>query len=518
MFRKLKITLLFFCFCNVVFVFSQETKSENQNGYNKFYYPSGRLQSEGNLKEGKPEGFWINYFENGKKKSEGNRKNYQLDSVWNFFNEKGILIQNFNYREGKKEGYKRIFEPDSGKLVSEEHFIADVKDGYSYFYKNGYKYKDIPFIKGKENGVGREYNKEGTIITLTTYKNGFLQREERINRRDQAGKKQGNWKTFFPSGKVFTESKYLDDKLDGYYKEYNEKGDLIKTEKYIDGVLQVNVAELIKLDTKKTFFGNGQVKSSGTYKQGVAEGVTRFYDSVGVITNSQIFKSGVLISEGIYDEKGFQQGPWKEYYLTGELKSEGVYENGKRVGLWKYYHQNKKLEQIGKFNKKGKPDGDWKWYFESGNILREETFINGLPEGEMKEYDDSGVVVTKGNFIEGEKDGFWFLQDGDEREEGKYRGSMKDDLWKYFYSNGKVSHQGKYTEGLENGKHTYYYDNGRVMQEGEFIMGNKEGNWRKYDREGALVTTILFRDNEEIKIDGQKIPMMEESNTTVPEQ
>jgi antitoxin component YwqK of YwqJK toxin-antitoxin module len=518
MFRTLKITLLFFCFCNVVFVFSQETKSENQNGYNKFYYPSGRLQSEGNLKEGKPESFWINYFENGKKKSEGNRKNYQLDSVWNFFNEKGILIQSFNYREGKKEGYKRIFEPDSGKLVSEEHFIADVKDGYSYFYKNGYKYKDIPFVKGKENGIGREYNKEGTIITLTTYKNGFLQREERINRRDQANRKQGNWKTFFTSGKVFTESKYLDDKLDGYYKEYNEKGDLIKTEKYIDGVLQVNVAELIKLDTKKTFFGNGQVKSSGTFKQGVAEGVTRFYDSLGVITNSQIFKGGVLISDGIYDEKGFQQGPWKEYYLTGELKSEGVYENGKRIGLWKYYHQNKKIEQIGKFNKKGKPDGDWKWYFESGNILREETFINGLPEGEMREYDDSGAVVTKGNYIEGEKDGFWFLQDGDEREEGKYRGSLKDDLWKYFYSNGKVSHQGKYTEGLENGKHTYYYDNGRVMQEGEFIMGNKEGNWRKYDREGALVTTILFRDNEEIKIDGQKIPMMEESNTTVPEQ
>jgi hypothetical protein len=517
MFAKIKIVLLFFFLTGVKALLSQETKTENQNGYNKFYYPSGRLQSEGNLKEGKPEGFWINYFENGRKKSEGNRKNFQLDSIWNFYNEKGILVQSFNYREGKKEGFKRIFEPDSGKLVSEEHFIADLKDGYSFFYKNNYKYKDIPFVKGKENGLGREYNKDGLILTLTTYKNGFLQREERINRRDQANRKQGNWKSFFSSGKVYTESKYLNDKLDGYYKEYNEKGDLIKTEKYIDGVLQVNVAELIKLDTKKTFFSNGQVKTSGTFKQGIAEGVTRFYDSTGVINNSQIFKNGILISEGIFDEKGFQQGPWKEYYLTGELRSEGVYENGKRVALWKYYHQNKNIEQIGKFNKKGKPEGDWKWYFESGNILREETFINGLPEGEMKEYNDSGAIVTKGNFVEGEKEGFWFLQDGDDREEGNYRNSMKDEMWKYFYSNGKISHQGKYIENLENGKHVYYYDNGRVMQEGEFIMGNKEGNWRKYDREGALVTTILFRDNEEIKIDGQKIPMLDGSNINLPE-
>ena len=129
MFAKFKIVFVFFLLTGFKPLLSQEIKTENQNGYNKFYYPSGRIQSEGNLKDGKPEGFWINYFESGRKKSEGNRKNFQLDSIWNFYNENGILVQSFNYREGKKEGFKRIFEPDSGKLVSEEHFIADLKDG-----------------------------------------------------------------------------------------------------------------------------------------------------------------------------------------------------------------------------------------------------------------------------------------------------------------------------------------------------------------------------------------------------
>jgi hypothetical protein len=36
-------------------------------------------------------------------------------------------------------------------------------------------------------------------------------------------------------------------------------------------------------------------------------------------------------------------------------------------------------------------------------------------------------------------------------------------------------------------------------------MGNKEGNWRKYDTEGTLYTTIVFKDNKEFKIDGAKV-------------
>ena len=99
---------------------------------------------------------------------------------------------------------------------------------------------------------------------------------------------------------MHTECKYTDDKLDGYYKEYGLDGNLIKTEKYEYGVLKKNVAELVKLDVRNDFFENGNLKSSGTFKDGVAEGVTRYYSEEGAIINSKVYKDGELVGEGIY--------------------------------------------------------------------------------------------------------------------------------------------------------------------------------------------------------------------------
>ena len=92
MLNKIRYSLFIFFVLFNNLLLAQDQKIDNPNGYNKYFYQSGRISSEGNLKDGKPQGYWINYFESGQKKSEGNRKNFQLDSVWNFYNEKGIKV------------------------------------------------------------------------------------------------------------------------------------------------------------------------------------------------------------------------------------------------------------------------------------------------------------------------------------------------------------------------------------------------------------------------------------------
>ena len=77
----------------VIFVFpvtsiAQQTK----DGYNKLYYPNGKISSEGTIRNGKPDGYWKNYYENGKLKSEGNRKDFKLDSFGNFIPKKVYCI------------------------------------------------------------------------------------------------------------------------------------------------------------------------------------------------------------------------------------------------------------------------------------------------------------------------------------------------------------------------------------------------------------------------------------------
>ncbi len=500
----IKNTLVLLLIFSVLTLRAQEDKS--QDGFMQYKYPSGRVSSEGYIKNGKPDGYWKTFYENGIIKSEGNRKNAQLDSLWKFYNEEGKLSLSYEYIDGKKNGIKTVYDTETGFIISEDTFKDDVRNGITYFRKENIRYKEIPFVNGKENGIGKEYLPDGLIQSITQYKNGFIARDEKINRKDKLNRKQGLWKEFYPNGVVKKEMRYRDDKLDGYLKIFEPDGNLVKAEKYIDGVLQENVDELVKLDVVNTYYESGKKKSSGTYKEGYPEGFTRRFSEEGVIIGSELYKDGYKIGEGIYDEKGYKQGLWKEYYITGELKAQGEYSNDKKIGEWVYYYSNGKVEQRGKYGKDNKPTGDWKWFYESGNLLRSESFIKGLPEGEMIEYTDSSEIVTKGVFSDGEKEGFWVSNDGDMRYEGEYKGGNRYGKWKTFYNgNGKQAEEGTYIDGLENGKFVYYYYNGKPKEEGEYLMGNKEGNWRKYDTEGLLYTTILYRDNKEIKIDGIKV-------------
>jgi antitoxin component YwqK of YwqJK toxin-antitoxin module len=479
-----------------------EAQEVNPNGFNKFYYPNGKVSSEGRMLNGKPDGYWKTYYENGNLKSEGNRRNLQLDSTWKFYNDKGVLSQEYMYRDGKKNGLKKTYDTETKKLLFEENFVADVKQGVTNYYTNDIKVKDVPFVNGKEEGVGKEYGKEGIIITITKYRNGYVATEERINRTDKFGKKQGIWRTFYDNGNTKREERYQDDKLDGYVKEFAADGNLLKTEKYEDGVYIKNAAELVRLDVKNEYYDNGKVKTSGTYKDGIPEGVTRIYSEDGLIIGGKTYSNGFVVAEGIYDERGYQQGKWKEYYNDGKLKSEGEYKDGKRIGEWIYYHNNGKIEQRGKFVAGGKPNGEWKWYYETGNLLREEKFRNGKEDGMMIEYSDTGNVITKGDFIDGEKDGPWMSIDGDRKNEGNYKNGQMDGVWKSHFSNGKLAFEGAYVDGNENGKHVYYYDTGQVDQEGKYIMGNREGDWKHYDSAGLLISVFEYKNGEENKIDG----------------
>jgi antitoxin component YwqK of YwqJK toxin-antitoxin module len=477
------------------------------NGYQKYYYDNGKISSEGFIRNGKPDGYWKTYSKTGVLKSEGNRKNFELDSLWKFYNEQGKIAFEFNYLEGKKNGLKNTYNTKEGYLIQSENYINDIKEKNTFvFYKDGKIKQTIPFVAGKEEGIGYEYSADSTIITITQYKMGFVEKEERINRKDDKGLKQGMWKTFYTSGVVKNEINFTDDKMNGYLKEYSTNGSLLNTTKYVNGVIQKNAPELAKLDVKNAYYNNGALKYTATYKDGVEEGIQREFSPEGTIIGAKIFSEGLLIGEGILDTAGQKQGPWKEYHLTGELKSEGAYLNGKRIGEWIFYYPNKNIEQTGKYDKKGLAQGPWKWYYEDGKILREENYRNDLQDGVMTEYSEDGKIITKGEYIDGLKEGAWILELPDYREEGSYQAGKRTGEWKHYYtSNNRLRFTGKFIDGIPDGMQIFYYPNGREKQTGKYVGGLKEGYWNFYDEDGFLFLTILFKNDIEIKFDGIKV-------------
>ena len=495
----LKMIMLFVFTSSFSFLYSQNEQTINPDGYNKFYFDNGIVSSEGSMLNGKPDSYWKNYFETGILKSEGNRKDYLLDSLWKFYDEDGNLVLEINYLKGKKNGYRITYE---GKEIIKENFENDIKQDYSYtLFIDGKTKQKIPFIDGLEQGIAREYNNDGLITQLITYKKGYIVEREKINRYDSDTLPNGKWKWFYNDELLWKEGSFKHGLKNGYFKEYDRNGDLLSATKFVDGEKIEKAEELLKLDVRTDYYPDGKVKIVATYKNGVPEGVRREYNADGEVEKSYIFLHGKVIGEGIFTDAGLREGFWKKYYPNGVLKASGDYVADKKVGNWKYFYPNGELEQEGVYLN-GKADGIWIWYYPNGETLRSENFLDGLADGMMTEYAMDGSIITQGDYIEGKEEGFWFYVVGDSREEGDYAEGMRNGKWKSYYGTGDLSFEGKFVDDLPNGEHKWYWDNGKVKKQGKYSMGRKNGDWKKFDYSGVVFIIISYQAGKEVKYDG----------------
>jgi uncharacterized protein len=485
-----------------------------KDGYQIFKYPNGSISSEGLIKNGKPEGFWKSYYVTGIKKSEGRRTNFLLDSVWIFYDQASDTTEKINYLFGKKNGWYYKYKKDPSKgvyLWSKELFAGDRKEGRAYcYFPDGKIQQTFIYESGKKEGLSKEYDKDGNIITLLEYNNDFLVSREKINRVDNKGLKQGDWKDFYPNGGIKSERTYKDDLMHGYYKEYDNRGKLVLTMLYENGaIVKSRVEDEPDIEIVNKYDQEGKLIYSGPYRNKVPVGIHREYGKDGKVTNAFIYNdNGLMMSEGIVDEAGNRNGKWKDLFPSGKPQAEGQFADNRRSGQWKFYNSTEKIEQTGSYNN-GRPDGLWKWYFENGVQLKEEQYFQGQRDGACTEYSIAGDIITQGEYSDGEKNGEWKFKSGDYSEEGKYITGLKDGVWKSFYTNGKLRFKGNFVQGNPDGQQTFYYESGKIKEEQYFQMGIREKTWKKFDEEGSLLVVIAYKNDVEISINGVKIKLPE---------
>ncbi len=507
--------LIIFLLLSVNLAFGQDSLQKN-NGYVKFKHDNGVIASEGTMRDGLPDGYWKSYNKKGILISQGNRKDFLLDSTWNFYNDEGKLSMTVNYKNNKKNGLKISFLSDS-KI--EEEYKDNVKINFEkQFDLNGKLIKITPFQNGLEEGISKDFNTEGVIILLTYYQKGYVTKREFINRVDGSGKKQGLWKTFNKSDILIVEATYLNGKKHGFYKEYDENGNLVKIEKYENDQLIVNAVETRKLEMRIDYHSNGNPKVIGTYYNGVAEGVRREFNEKGQVIQSYIMQSGYITGKGVMDNNGLKQGAWEEYYDERYAKpneklirAKGKYKNSKPVGEWSYFFVNGKVEIEGSFNESGKKEGTWTWYYPKGNILIQDNYVDGQKEGLYIEYDENKKVIVKGNYLEDKEEGQWSRANNDFIEEGKYTDGKREGAWKGYYKNGKPTYECNYADNNYDGKYICYWENGRIKEQGIYQLGLRNGTWRKFDQMGNLFLIVTYKNGIEIRYEGVKIePTLEE--------
>lgn len=344
-------------------------KSDNLwDGIRRAYYRDSALWCEDVWREGKLWEIRLDFFPDGKP-VEGVRVVAGNGHQKHFY-ESGKLQSEGDYQEGRKAGFWQAFY-ESGKLQSEGHYHQGGEIGlWRYFYENGTLKSEGAYEEKQKVDVWKYYNEKGELTSIDEHS------EEGIYRKD-----------FAPSGKLLREGMLYPqtkDTLvkDGFWRYYHDNGALKSEGTYSNDQ---------PILTWSYYTENGEL---GSLDQYTAEGVQKRsswpnekYNEQGLLRKNQ-------------KNEWYRDGLWRFYYKSGNLRCDGSYANGEKIGHWQYFYENGRFENLEDY-------ADGKLYQR-----------NFSPQGQPK---DEGPMIkdSKGAW---QKDGTWRIyKDNGFSEEVQYK-------------------------------------------------------------------------------------------------
>jgi antitoxin component YwqK of YwqJK toxin-antitoxin module len=278
----------------------------------EFFYETGKLKMRGILFKGANYGMWEYYYVTGKKSMEGIVYGKNREGEWKTYYENGQLKEVGEYSSNKRNGYWKAFYED-GKLKGEGDYKDDV-------------------------GTYTEFFPSGKVMAKGNRESGVIEREGNYLNN----KKEGEWKLYFPSGKLYAQGNYQQDVPVGYWYYYFDDGTLSSSGEFSNGD---------KVGVWKTMNKNGTVKSEATYQQGGGEIVE--YHANGQVKAKGTLRNGKRQGkweffyengnkEGVCDYDD-DKGTYFGYYPDGKLQTKGMLEGDKKVGTWEIYEKDGSL-------------------------------------------------------------------------------------------------------------------------------------------------------------------------------
>ena len=105
-----------------------------------------------------------------------------------------------------------------------------------------------------------------------------------------------------------------------------------------------------------------------------------------------------------------ENGPWREYWRSGNPRTAGQFKEGKREGHWVQWFEGGQLQAEGDFVD-GLRSGRWSAWHEDGTPKQEIHLEEGEPEGSWIEWYSNGGIKEHGSYVRGLREGFWEFYD-----------------------------------------------------------------------------------------------------------
>ena len=301
------------------------------------------------------------------------------------------------------------------------------------------------------------------------------------NKPDEKGKNDGAWTEYFKNGKKRYTGQFQHGVPTGEFKYFYEETGKLKS--------QLNYFGDGKMAAAYLYYPNGKVMASGKYYDQKKDSVWNYYTVDNVLLSQEIYRRGVkfgiwktFFSNGKVSaletwNNDVKEGSTAEFYDDGKVMKEGVFVKGKPEGLFKTYYRNNITSSIGKY-KAGVKDGEWLYRSEKG-------------EQENKEIYEGGQVV----YTTQERVSYWDSVETVVRSRETYNLDFSTN-YVHYYEEGKVQREGHFLKNAKHGEWKYYNKNGDLDSTISYVKGNREGVLQTYT-EGKLATSTSFVHNKE---------------------
>lgn len=193
------------------------------------------------------------------------------------------------------------------------------------------------------------------------------------------------------------------------------------------------------------------------------------------------------------DANGKRDGVWKKQYSNNRIRYVGTFENGKEVGVFKYYSASNSDYPVSIKKFSNNNDTADVQYFTIGGVLESEGVMKGKDRvGKWLFYHSNGKsIMSEENYEKGKLNGIYktFYPNGEPTEITSYKNGLLDGNYKKYSIKGLLYNDFNYSRGKLNGMAIYYKrSTGDLIKKGPFKDDLRVGTWENYV-DGELVST-----------------------------
>ena len=208
----------------------------------KVDYPNGKTLYEARFIEGRPVGMMIRYYDNGAVRAKMKFDPHEDRSSTELFYKDGQKAAVGNYVSREKDSVWTYYSEFDGTMRVREHFVLGKLHGTSAsFYNSGKVSEEVEWSDGLREGSWMQFFEDGSFRLKGHHEN------DRLN---------GPYEVWFPDNTLMMEGFYKEGQSEGTWHYYNDRGELLHTIEYKNGVpadqeeyLKIMQDTLLRYDT-----------------------------------------------------------------------------------------------------------------------------------------------------------------------------------------------------------------------------------------------------------------------------